>query len=90
MVYTFFGAQGYKIKQNILFQDNESVIKMETNGRNSCTGNSQHIDIKYFWVKDRVDRKEIQVKYCPPNLMMADYFTKALEGNVFRMFHMLI
>jgi hypothetical protein len=54
----FFRAQGCKIKQNILFQDNESAIKMEVNGRNSCTGNSRHIDIKYFWMKDRVDKKE--------------------------------
>ena len=71
------------IKNNILFQDNESAIKMETNGRNSCTGNSRHIEIKYFWVKDRVDRKEIRIQYCPTWLMLADYFTKALQGSLF-------
>jgi hypothetical protein len=86
----FFGAQGYKIKQNILFQDNESAIKMEINGRNSCTGNSRHINIKYFWVKDRVDRKEIEVRYCPTHLMLADFFTKALQGNLFRTFRDII
>jgi hypothetical protein len=86
----FFGAQGYKIKQNILFQDNESAIKMEINGRNSCTGNSRHIEIKYFWVKDRVDKKEIEVKYCPTHLMLADYFTKALQGSLFRTFRDII
>jgi hypothetical protein len=86
----FFGAQGYKIKQNILFQDNESAIKMEVNGRNSCTGNSRHIDIKYFWVKDRVDKKEVEVKYCPTKLMLADYFTKALQGSLFRLFRNII
>jgi hypothetical protein len=86
----FFGAQGYKIRQNILFQDNESAIKMEKNGRNSCTGNSRHIDIKYFWVKDRVDKKEVEVKYCPTKLMLADYFTKALQGSLFRMFRDII
>ena len=79
----FLGAQGYRIKNNILFQDNESAIKMETNGRNSCTGNSRHIEIKYFWVKDRVDRKEIRIQYCPTWLMLADYFTKALQGSLF-------
>ena len=56
---------------------------METNGRNSCTGNSRHIEIKYFWVKDRVDRKEIKIQYCPTWLMLADYFTKALQGSLF-------
>ena len=44
----FYAEQGYKIDLNILFQDNESAIKMEKNGRNSCTGNSRHIYIKFF------------------------------------------
>ena len=41
----FLEMQGYKILQNILFQDNKSAILMEMNGRNSCTGNSGHINV---------------------------------------------
>ena len=33
----FISAQGYKIKNNIIYQDNQSSIKMEMNGRNFCT-----------------------------------------------------
>ena len=47
----FMGAKGYDIKQNILFQDNQSEMKMEKNGRKSCTGNSRHIYIRYFFAK---------------------------------------
>ena len=36
----FLKAQGYTIRNNIIYQDNESAIRMETNGRNSCTGHS--------------------------------------------------
>ena len=36
----FLEKQGYDLKNNILFQDNQSAIRMERNGRNSCTGNS--------------------------------------------------
>ena len=86
----FLGAQGYTIKNNILFQDNESAIKMETKGRNSCTGNSRHIEIKYFWVKDRVDRKEIKIQYYPTWLMLGDYFTKALQGSMFKKYRNII
>ena len=75
---------------NVLFQDNESVVKMETNGRNSCTGNSRHIDIKYFWGKDRVDKKEVQVEYCPTNLMVADYMIKSLQGLLFTKYRDII
>ena len=86
----FFEAQGYEIKKNMLYQDNESAIKMEINGRNSCTGNSRHIEIKCFWVKDRVDRKEVNVRYCPTALMLADYFTKPLQEALFKKFRSII
>ena len=49
--YNFMDAQGYKLSDNILFQDNQSAIKMETNGRRSCTGNSRHVNIRYFLLK---------------------------------------
>ncbi len=37
-----------KLTNNVIFQDNQSAMQMEVNGRNSCTGNSRHIDIRYF------------------------------------------
>jgi hypothetical protein len=30
-----------------------------------------------------VDKKEVQIKYCPTYIMLADYFTKALQGKLF-------
>ena len=44
----FLEHQGYPLLSNTIFQDNTSAILMEKNGRNSCTGNSRHIDIRYF------------------------------------------
>ena len=57
---------------------------MEKNGRNSGTGNSRHIHIRYFFVKDRIDKEDMRVKYCPTHLMLADFFTKPLMGELFR------
>jgi len=86
----FFREQGYDIRNNYIYQDNEHAMKLEKNGRNSCTGNSRHVEIKFFWVKDRVDNKEVEIKFCPTTLMLADYFTKPLQGNVFRRFRDVI
>ena len=55
----FVGAQGYDIKQNILFQDNHSAINMDKNRKKSCTGKSRHIDILYFYAKEIIERKKI-------------------------------
>ena len=79
----FMHMQCYFIKDNVLYQDNQSTILMLKNGRNSCTGNSRHIHIRYFFVKDRIDKKEVRVEYCPSLSMLADFFTKPLQGQLF-------
>ena len=86
----FLHEQGYDIKDNVLFQDNQSSIKMETNGRRSCTGNSRHVHIRHFFVKDRVDKKELKIMYCPTGKMLADFFTKPLQGQLFNFFRRII
>ena len=86
----FMKEQGCTIKNNTLFQDNTSAIRLENNGRNSCTGNSRHIDVRYFFVADRVKNGEITIKYCPTNKMLADFFTKPLQGTLFKFFKDII
>ena len=58
----FLKAQGYCIEQANVHQDNQSTIKLLTNGRTSCSKRSRHIDIRYFFMKDMVDKKEFDVK----------------------------
>ena len=82
----FLDAQGYGVKENVIYQDNQSAIKMERNVRNSCTGNSRHISIRFFFVKDRVDKGEVSIKYCPSMNMIADVYTKPLQGKLFQAF----
>ncbi len=86
----FLHAQGYDLKKCVLYQDNQSAIKMEKNGRKSCTGNSRHISIRYFFVKDRVDKGEFTIEYCPTECMLADYFTKPLQGALFIKFRAVV
>ena len=80
----FMKEQGYEIEKNVVYQDNQSAMKMEINGRNSCTGNSRHIDIRYFFTKDRVDKGDFKIEYCPSYKMVADYFSKPRQGRAFK------
>ena len=79
----FMKEQGYKVGHNVIYQDNQSAIRMEKNSRNSCTGNLRHIDIRYFFVKDQINKGEVTVDYCPTYQMLADFFTKPLQGKLF-------
>ena len=63
---------------------------MEINGRRSCTGNSRHVHIRHFFVKDLVDKTLIRVLYCPTTKMLADFFTKPLQSELFRFMRSII
>ena len=68
----------------MIFQDNKNAILIERNGRNSCTENSRHIDIRYFVIKDRIAKEDARVECLPTELMLADYFTKPIQDTLFR------
>jgi hypothetical protein len=80
----FLAAQGYALKENVFYQDNQSTIRFEKNGRKSCGPNSRHIDIRYFFIKDRLGLEDIDLQHCPTEQMLADFFTKPLQGSLFR------
>jgi hypothetical protein len=82
----FLCAQGYDVKENKVFQDNLSAILLEKNGRKSSSRRTRHINIRYFFVTDRMQSKELSVEYCPTGNMLADMFTKPLQGSPFRKF----
>ena len=85
----FMEAQGYKPKMT-LAKDNQSEIRMLINGKESCTSNSKHVAIKYFWCTDRIKNGNITVKHCPTEKMVADYMSKPLQGKLFHTFRNVI
>jgi hypothetical protein len=83
----FMNAQGYCVKDNILFQDNKSSILLEKNGKASSSKRTTHINIWYFFITDRVSKEEeVSVIWCPTGDMIGDYATKLLQGALFRKF----
>lgn len=86
----FMEAQGYGVKESVLYQDNQSAILLEKNGRASSGRRTRHINIRYFFIHDRIDAGELSVAYCPTGDMVADFFTKPLQGTLFKKFRDLI
>jgi hypothetical protein len=86
----FLEAQGYSVKELIVYQDNQSAMLLEKNGRASSSKWTHHINIRYFFVTDRVASKEVDIQYCPTGEMIADFFTKPLQGTPFRKFRNLV
>ena len=60
-----------------------SSILLERNGRQSSTKRTKHMDIRYFYVGDHLQNKSLSLHHCPTDEMLADYFTKPLQGSLF-------
>ena len=58
----FLKDQGYTSKSTVLLQDNTSTIELEMNGQDSAGKQSRHIDVRYFFIKDCIEKEKVQVK----------------------------
>ena len=85
----FVKSQGYNMT-TVLYQDNISAELLENNGRSSMGKRSRHMNIRYFFVTDRIKAGELSVKHMGTDDMIADFFTKPLQGQKFRKFRKLI
>ena len=81
--------QGYGV-DSTFFQDNENAIRMEKYGLKSFGDKSRHINIRYFFIKDILDRENISVKHCRSEEMIADFLTKPLQGTLFKRMRSII
>jgi hypothetical protein len=82
----FMQQQGYEIERNILYQDNKSTILLERNGKKSSSKRTRAINIRYFFMTDQIEKGNLTVEYCPTTEMVADYFSKPLQGKLFQKF----
>ena len=82
--------QGYEIHENFIYQDNQSAIKLENNGRRSSSKRTRHTSIRYYFITDSTTNQEASVEFFPTLDMIVDYLTKALQGYQFRCFRNII
>ena len=65
-------------------QDNISAIQLEKNGRKSSSKRTKHINVRYFYITDRLKAEYIsRIIYKPTGDMESGYLTKALQGKAF-------
>ena len=63
---------------------------MLRNGKESCSSKSRHIHIRYFFTKVILNREEMELKHCATDNMIADFYTKPLQGKQFYKLRKLI
>ena len=48
----FLKEQGYILHNNVIYQDNQSAIRLENNGRRLISKRTRHIHIRYYFITD--------------------------------------
>jgi hypothetical protein len=81
----FLEAQGYDVEKIIVYQDNESAILLETNGKKSSGKQMRALNIRSFFITNQVE-KNAQIGHCGTDNMVSDFFTKPLQGKKFLRF----
>jgi hypothetical protein len=81
---------GYKQGTTTIFQDNTSTITMAYMGRGGSGSRTRHIDIKYFYIKQFLDSKALEIDHLGRDNMTADFFASPRQGATFRRFRGMI
>ena len=84
----FLEAQGYNPEPAHIWEDNMSTICLAKTGR-KCSERSRHIQIRYFWIYDYLTNGEVTIQHLHTDKMIADHFTKPLQGAKFKLFRSL-
>jgi hypothetical protein len=78
----FIISQGYDVGPAILYQDNMSTMALMKRG-GPGSERSRHINIRHFWVSERVDDATVRIEYMPTEEMYANILTKPVQGAQF-------
>ena len=80
----FITCQGYeKIGPAVIGQDNRSTIQLAKNGQANSDA-TRHIAIRYFFIHDRINNGEVELRWTATDDMVADILTKPIQGSKFK------
>jgi hypothetical protein len=80
----FLAEQGYN-SETTIYQDNTSAMALEQKeGTENSSKRTRHINIRYYFIKDCINKKQLSVQYCPTDDMIGDYPSKPLQGRKFK------
>ena len=63
-----------------------SAMLLENDGNKYSTKNTKDINVRYYFIQDKVETGDVVIKHCATEEMLGDHFTDPLQGAMFRKF----
>ena len=82
----FVEAQGHHIEENEAWQDDQSTMPLEKNGKTSSGKRTRALNTRNFVMTDQVGHGNCAIECCPTDDMVGDFVTKGLQGIKFATF----
>jgi len=82
----FLEVQGHGANSDLLCQCNVLAILLEINGKASSSKQRRHTNTHYFFMTDRIKKKELKVEHCPTENVVADFLQSHFKGKCFTSF----
>ena len=68
----------------------QSAMLLAENGNQSSSQQTPHLNVRYYFVTDKIVKGEIQIDHSGSSHIITDYFTKLLQGSLFKTFWDLV
>ena len=66
-----------------ILQDNQSAILLEHNDILSSSKRTKHINVRYIFVKQKINDMKVVIVWCPTDKLVGDFLSKPLSGSKF-------
>ena len=86
MYHILVGTQRYDVFENIVYQNNKGDIVLENKGKASSSKHTRHIDIRYYFVTDYIEKYGLSLNWCPASDKIGYFMTKPTQGVTFKRF----
>ena len=64
-----------------MYQENQLAILLENNGKASSSRRTKHLNIRYFFIIDRIKTGELKIDYCQTDDMVADFLPNLCKAR---------
>ena len=79
----FLAEWGEYLPTTTICQDNKSTIILAENGTHSSSQHTRHMNLRYFFIIDKIKKGEVKGAFCSTHDILADFFIKPLQGTLF-------